>query len=231
MTPPRRGAEEENESDVRPDPKRPVALSREQRRLHGALCEHGEQLGAMYLGGLWVLHDAANPDRVAQSAHSMRELMEKIVDPKRRPGLKAKVNEVEDRFRAQKSRTKCHSDSAGWAGPIDPALRKILQKLEDFLDWFAAFYPRKKERFRHALSRMEGTDLVVPEASFRTHWKTWRELEEYFVGVSHHGKSTSTEGLRRRIVGLEDFLESRLLPTTFDDLDAIDALLKESGNA
>ena len=28
-----------------------------------------------------------------------------------------------------------------------------------------------------------------------------------------------------------DFLTSVLLPTTFDDLDAIDALLKESGDA
>ena len=120
MTPPRRGTEEEHESDVQPDPNRPLALSREQRRLHDALSERGEKLGAMYLGGLQVLQDAANPDRVAQSAHSMRELMEKIVDPKRRPGLTAKVNEVEDRFRDQKPRTNCHSDSAGWAGPIDP---------------------------------------------------------------------------------------------------------------
>ena len=78
---------------------------------------------------------------------------------------------------------------------------------------------------------MEGTDLVVPEASFRTHWKTWRELEKYFIGASHHGNPTSTEELRKRIAELEDFLASLLLPTTFDDLDAIDALLKESGNA
>ena len=230
MTPPSRGAEEDHESNAHPDPKPSVSLSREQQRLHGALCERGVELGAMYLGGLQVLHDASNPDRVAQSAHSMRELMEKIVDPKRRPGLTAKVNEVEDRFRDQRPKTNCHSDSAGWAGPIDPPLRKILQKLEDFLDWFAAFYPRKKERFRHALSRMVGTDLVVPEASFRTHWKTWKKLEEYFIGASHHGKPTNTEELRKQIAGLEGFLAPQLLKT-FDDLDAIDALLKESGNA
>ena len=80
MTPPTRGTEEEHESDVRSHPKRPFALSREQRRLHDALCEQGEELGAMYLGGLQVLQDTANPDRVAQSAHSIRELMEKIVE-------------------------------------------------------------------------------------------------------------------------------------------------------
>ena len=231
MTPPRRGTEEEHESDVQPDPNRPLALSREQRRLHDALSERGEKLGAMYLGGLQVLQHAANPDRVAQSAHSMRELMEKIVDPKRPLGLPAKVNEVEDRFRDQKPKTNCHSDAAGWAGTIDPPLRKILKKLEDFLDWFAAYYPRRKERFRHALSRLEGTDLDVAEASFKVHWGIWKGLDRYFQGVSHHGKSTSTEELRRRIAGLEDFLASRLLPTTFDELDAIDTLLKESGNA
>lgn len=231
MTPPTRGTEEEHESDVQPDPKRPVALSREQQRLHGALSERGERLGAMYLGGLQVLQDAANPDRVAQSAHSMRELMEKIVDPKRPTGLPAKVNEVEDRFRVQKPKTNCHSDSTGWGGTIDPPLRKILEKLEDFLDWFAAYYPRRKERFRHALSRLEGTDLDVPESSFKAHWRIWKGLDRYFQGVSHHGKSTSTEELRKQIAGLEYFLASRLLPTTFDELDAIDALLKESGNA
>ena len=231
MIPPKPDAEDDYESDAQPDPKPAVALSREQQRLHDALSERGEKLGAMYLGGLQVLQDAANPDRVAQSAHSMRELMEKIVDPKRSLGLPAKVNEVEDRFRDQKPKTDCHSDSAGWAGTIDPPLRKILQKLEDFLDWFAAYYPRRKERFRHALSRLEGTDLDVAEASFKVHWGIWKGLDRYFQGVSHHGKATSTEELRRRIAGLEDFLASRLLPTTFDELDAIDTLLKESGNA
>lgn len=185
----------------------------------------------MYLGGLRVLHHAGNPDRVAQSAHSMRELMEKIVDPKRRPGLTAKVNEVEDEFRDKQPKTNCHSESDGWTGTIDHPLRRILEKLEGFLDWFATSYPRKKERFRRALSRLEGTDLDVPEASFRVQWKVWKRLNDYFQGVSHHGKPTSTEELTKQIAGLEGFLGPRLLPTTFDDLDAIDALLKESGNA
>ena len=230
MTPPSRGAAEDHESDAHSDPNPSVSLSREQQRLHGALCELGEALGAMYLGGLQVLHDTANPDRAAQSAHSMRELMEKMVDPKRRPGLTAKVIEVEDVFRDKNPKTNCHSESGGWNGTIDPPLRKILKKLEDFLDWFATLYPRRKERFRRALSRWEGSDLDLPEASFRGQWKAWRELNDYFQAVSHHGKSTSAEELGSRVAGLEGFLALQLFKT-FDDMDVIDALLKESGNA
>ena len=230
MTPPRRGAEEDHESDAHPDPNPSVSLSREQQRLHGALCELGEALGAMYLGGLQVLHDTTNPDRVAQSAHSMRELMEKIVDPKRPPALTSKVIEVEDVFRAKKPKTNCHSESGGWDGTIDHPLRKILKKLEGFLDWFTTFYPRRKERFRRALRRWDGSDLDLPEASLSGHWKAWKGLNEYFQGVSHHGKSTSAEELRKQVAGLEDFLARQLLKT-FDDLDVIDTLLKESGNA
>lgn len=208
-----------------------MSLSREQQRLHGALCEQfGEALGAMYLGGLQVLHDTANPDRVAQSAHSMRELMEKMVDPKRRPGLTGKVNEVEDVFRDKKPKTNCHSESSGWNGTIDHPLRKVLKKLEDFLDWFANLYPRKKERFRRALSRWEGSDLNLPETSFEGRWKAWQVLNDYFQGVSHHGKSPSAEELQKQVAGLEDFLARQLLKAS-DDLDVIDALLKESGNA
>ena len=230
MTPPRHGAEEGHESDAHPDPNPSVALSREQHRLHGALCELGEALGAMYLGGLQVLHDTTNPDRMAQSAHSMRELMEKMVDRKRPPGVTAKVNEVAGVFRDKKPKTNSHSESGGWHGTIDSSLRKILKKLEDFLDWFATHYPRKKERFRRALGRWEGSDLDLPEASFEGHWKTWRVLNEYFQGVSHHGTSPSAEELREHVAGLEGFLARQLL-RTFDDLDVIDALLKESGNA
>lgn len=185
----------------------------------------------MYFGGLQVLHDTTNLDRVAQSAHSMRELMEKIVDPKRRPGLTAKVFEVKDVFRDKKPKTDCHSESGGWDGTIDPPLRKILKKLEDFLDWFATFYPRKKRRFRRALSRWGGSDLDLhDEATFAGHWKAWQRLNDYFQGVSHHGKSPSAEELRKQVAGLEDFLARQLLKT-FDDFDEIDALLKESGNA
>ena len=230
MTPPRRGAEGDHESDAHPDPNPSVSLSREQQRLHGALCEFGEALGAMYVGGLQVLHDTANPDRMAQSAHSMRELMEKMVDPKRRTGLTAKVNEVAGVFRDQKPKTNSHSESGGWDGTIDSPLRKILKKLEDFLERYATFYPRKKERFRRALSRWEGSDIDLPEASLERYWKAWNGLNDYFQGVAHHGKSTSAEELRGQVAGLERFLARRLLKT-FDDLDVIDALLKESGNA
>lgn len=208
-----------------------MSLSREQQRLHGALCELGEALGAMYLGGLHVLHDTANPDRVAQSAHSMRELMEKIVDPKRRPGLTSKVIEVDDVFRDKKPKTNCRSESGAWDGTIDSPLRKILKKLEGFLDWYATRYPRMKERFRRALRRWEGSDHDLhDEASFGGRWKTWQGLNVYFQAVSHHGKSPSAEELGKQVARLEDFLARHLLKT-YDDLDEIDALLKESGNA
>ncbi|MCY4107591.1 MAG: hypothetical protein OXG11_01015 [Chloroflexi bacterium] len=238
MTPPRRGAEEDHESDAHSDPKPSVALSREQQRLHGALCELGETLGAMYLGGLQVLHDPANPDRVAQSAHSMRELMEKIgevelttAEGRSTRRMKNEVFNLRGAFTQAKRNSAGYSESGGWTGPFDGHLYRFLKKLNDFFDWVDSDRPSRRAQFQRTLVHLDpsGRPLAKPLRDRR--YRAWREMWDFFQDTSHHRAFPGIDEFRRRIGELEVFLASVLVPRTFDDMDAIDALLKEAGDA
>lgn len=239
MTPPTRGTEEEHESDVHPDPKRPVALSRVQQRLHDALSERGERLGAMYLGGLQVLQDAANPDRIAQSAHSMRELMEKIgeLEPRAAEGsrntgsMKSRAFNLKSDFEKAKRNSKEYSgELGGWEG-FDGHLRRFLGKVADFFDWIDSDRPLRRELLQRTMVRLDASGRTLPQPLLDRRYRDWKEMVDFFQNTSHHRSSPSLDQFRERIGELEAFLSTVLVPTTFDDLDAIDTLLKESGNA
>lgn len=238
MTPPMRGPEEDHESNDHPDPKRSVALSREQQRLHGALCERDEQLGAMYLGGLRVLHDQTNPDRVAQSAHSMRELMEKIGEtelPTAEGGstrnMKNEVFNLRDALAKAKRNSAGYSESGDWTGPFDGHLYRFLKKLSDFFDWVDSDRRSRRAQFQQTLVHLDPSGRALAKPLRDRRYRAWREMWDFFQHTSHHRASPGIDEYRRRIEELAVFLASVLVPRTFDDLDAIDALLKESGDA
>ena len=229
--------------DARSHPKLGLRLSNEQEKLLRELCRLRNQLGAMYLGGLRVLEDEANPDRLAQSAHSMRELMDRIAELRETPvaegrakeaptvSLTAKVIEVEDGFFGGKVRTDCYSDEWGWRGEIDGHLRKLLERMNTFFEWFAVLQPRRREQLRRTLRRLDGSGRDLPRPFFEKHRREWDRIRRFFLSVCHHGKRTDIRAQRERITALERFLVERLVPSTLDDLDAIDALLEETRDA
>ena len=231
------------DQDFESHPNPRLRLSNEQEKLHRELCRLRNQLGAMYLGGLRVLEDEANPDRLAQSAHSMRELMDKIVELLETPvgegrakggpsvSLNAKVIEIEDLFLGGMARTVCYSNERGWRGEIDGHLRKLLERMIVFFGWFARLHPRRRERVRRTLRRLDGSGRDLPGAFLEKHRREWEGIRNFFLSVCHHGKRADIDALRERITALERFLAERLVPSTLDDLDAIDALLEEASDA
>ena len=225
---------EHDSDDSQADSKRLPRLSREQEELRDALARVDQRLGPIYVGGLRVLEDDSNPDRFAQSAHSMRELMEKIEEwfaggggGKQPTPLKVKVIEVADFFAGRRSNSSCHSLESGWSGEIDRHLSKALDKLDKFFEWFAQLHPRRRELFERMLTRLDPSDIAFVSSS----WKHWKEIRDYFIGVSHHRRGTNLAALREQISRLEIFLAARLLPKTSEDLDAIDALVEEAHDA
>ncbi len=212
------------------DSKRRVALSGGQEELRDALVRVDPQLGPIYAGGLRVLEDDSNPDRLAQSAHSMRELMEKI-EQERLPPVEAQLGQIRDQFLSGRERSPCHSEESGWAGEIDPHLGTLLDRLGAFFDWFAEVRPRRRELFESMLGRLDRSGLGLPAPLVGRTWKQWKKIRGFFVGVSHHGKDTDMDTLRNRIADLEVFLSDRLLPRTSAELDAIDAIIEEARDA
>jgi hypothetical protein len=226
-------------SDESPATARPAALTGQQRALLQALEERNPVLGTIYLGGLIVLEDTANPDRFALCAHGMRELMEKLPDfldvstKAQKESLKAKVREmVEDAFVDMQKKTACYSATNGWDGAVDGHLRKFLLQIGNFLDWFASHRPRRRAELHGALVRLDGSgrDLPAPLASLNV--DDWDKKRDYFQSVAHHRRSANESEFRQWMDALECFLLERLVPRTFDDFAEIDALLEEeSGDA
>jgi hypothetical protein len=87
----------------------------------------------MYLGALWVLNQGANPDRVPQAAHSVRELMEKLPQylelpvPKNPTSLVYQV----DSLQAKWKRVQQHPEGVT---PINDRLWNFLKELQLFFD-------------------------------------------------------------------------------------------------
>ena len=233
------GPEHGVEADSAPDQTRQVVLSREQQQLHSALRSYGEELGAMYLGGLRVLRDTANPDRVAQSALSMRELMVKMgeLEPANAGGnqstgsMKQEVFQLKEDFVQLKRNTKGYSEAGVWTGPFNGHLHRFLKKLDHFFARVIANSPTRRAQFQRTMARLDPSDRALPKPLLDTRYREWQELRDFFEGTLHHGLSPSRDEVRERIGELETFLAGVLVPTTFDDLNAIDALLQESGDA
>ena len=145
--------------------------------------------------------------------------------------LKAKVREVEDPFLHWRQRMSHHSDASRRSDGIDPPLRKLLDKLAAFFQWFAEDHPRRRDRFERTMTALDGSSQPLSPALVTRNWKVWKEIREYFVLVSHHRKFTDLITLRQRIDELETFLADRLLPRTAEDWDVIDDLIKEARDA
>jgi len=193
----------------------------------------------MYLGGLQVLRDPANPDRVAQSAHSMRELMEKIgeLGPQEAEGrastgsMKDRIFKLRETLDRAKRNSAGYSESGGWTGPFDRHLHRFLDKLDGLFEWVDSHHPSRREQFGRTLARLDPSGLPLARPLRDRRYRAWNEMSNFFQKISHHRSSSGIDEFRKTIRRLEVFLTNVLLPTTFDDLDAIDALLKESGHA
>jgi hypothetical protein len=97
-----------------------IALSPFQQQVFDALSERSDQLARMYLGAIAVLQQSSNPDRFPQSAHSLRELMEKApqyldlaVPWKKRPALNQMLNDYGEKWARVKTRSACHTTALG----------------------------------------------------------------------------------------------------------------------
>ena len=213
-------------------------LSGSQLELLRALEDKDGTLGRMYMGALIVIAETGNPDRFAQCAHSMRELMEKLprsVDvpmKAHQEQLMPKARNLEDAFAHARSNTKCLSGPAEWKGHIDVPLRRFLKRCDEFFDWFASHRPRRRAETQEMLTTLDASGRALPEALAAKNVEEWSELREYFVAVAHHRRPAEEEEFRTRMRNLGRFLIDRLAPKTFDDLREIDALVKgEAGDA
>lgn len=217
-----------------------LKLTGGQQALYEALSEKDEALpgkrlylAPIYLGALTAIENEGNPDKMAQAAHSIRELMEKIpaiveVETKAlTESLMSKVRNLEDYWLTfLKNLSKCDGKTS--ENQIKEGLTsKLFKRLEEFFEWFKTHHPRRKAIIDETLCKLESSGLISQQALRKRNVDDWEKLRDYFQAISHHGKETTMEDFKNRLAALEKFLLDRLSPQTFVDFDEIDQIIKE----
>lgn len=178
-------------------------------------------LSRIYIGALSVIGFSNNPDRLAQSAHSFRELMEKIawsiapLEVSRKkggtPSLKSLVNQFADRCYKEKAKSVNH-DNGNWSGNIDKHTATILRSVDGFIVEANNLSPPKAQQGKKLLKHTDLQPYPLPEAIEELRLKEWRTYDEYFQKVAHHGATSTETDFLSWVVRFEEFLLARLAP-------------------
>ncbi|HET6781734.1 MAG TPA: hypothetical protein VFH67_06535, partial [bacterium] len=160
-----------------------------QRELYQALVARDASRAEIYVGALHALASARNPDRLAQCAHSLRELIERLpesvdiaVAPL--PQLSSKVDGVEH-LMAEARRSRTYREGA-WEGTIDEPLRAFILSVEELTAWRTNARERRRQVTRETLTVLPGAERVLPDPLIDAVVDDWMQAHRYFTGVSHH---------------------------------------------
>jgi len=159
------------------------------------------------------------------AAHGIRELLEKLpryldvpVEAPKPLALGARARNLTDAW-----------DRLGGSAVKDGLLTKngtkLLDAVKEFCEGVRADVPTRVEQAAAAVRGLDLHPLKLPPQIESLHVQQWREIEGFFIGVSHHTRSTDHDEFSQFVAALERFLLERLRPRTFDDFTAIDQLL------
>ena len=146
----------------------PILDARQQQVLRALRRKETDKfpLGDWYLGALYALENKYNPDRIAQAAQSLRELLEKLPrvvresDVVRSLGFADMRRGIYNRWIKDKERY----DGKWKNKKIDTQLDKTLRKIDRYLELNQM--PTRKEQIQSAIGQIDPmADLFDPEDS------------------------------------------------------------------
>jgi hypothetical protein len=209
-------------------------LSGQQLGFYRALAEQDDRVAGWYLGARMTLSNTRNPDRLQQAAHSLRELMDKLLPVLGLPAEAEGGGRLGDRFAAMTSRweiakeqSRCHSDGV-WNGEIDEAARRGFIAVEEAIVWQRQNRPRRRETYRATIRALDVSRRPPPSWIEDTHVWLWNDLRDYFVRVCHHDRETNENEFSLTLHELERFVLERLKPRTYAEQVTLDQLIAEA---
>jgi len=199
-----------------------TALKSAQLALLGVLIEKSSAVATMYVGALMARADDSNPDRLSQACHSLRELIDNLpkyfdvpVEPAGRLG--DHVNALHDRWKREPRVIN---------GNSDPLTEKFARKLFAFFKWKDENFPKRQEVARRTIRDLDASGRILPQPIENLRASEWMAIRDFFVNSTHHG-SCSLEDFDGWLDVFETFMLGLTKPRTFDNADAIDALIQE----
>jgi hypothetical protein len=178
-----------------------------------------------YRGGITILK-SKSPDRIAQAAHSIRELCDAL--PKRIadiPEFKSPISAVKN-FSDQFLDLKAQNYGDGWQGKI------VTAQLNDLLSKFEKLFnePPRSKRFGKALTAFDLQIELLSKDTRRKRDNVFEELVSFFQNVAHHKHLATEEEFRKKLAFFESLLLNYLTPCTETQQKELLALMAGPAN-
>lgn len=200
------------------------------QKLLDYLDDKSERLSGM-LKGAWIglTQDEENPDKHAQIAHSVRELMEKAQKDLTTLPMQLNSGELVGQIRGLSASWKTAAipvTDTSWDGSLTARQKKTLVSIDTLLVDFDTKYPPNSERRSALIQALDGSAAQIPQQIMTERDNAWKELSEYFIAVAHHNTTTETDILQDNLIKVEQLLLDILTPEVIPVLDDIDVLIE-----
>ena len=234
-------SEERNPSAGGPAVPKPIG-DRAQLELLDALERLSPRLARMYEGALRAFAAIDNPDCLAQSALSMREIFDKLhlatkhQPPHRTVSMKTKANELRRAWQIViQSSAAYQSGSGTWTGEVNGALNRFLGAVAEFINYLARDMPFRRDELSRILNSFDPAPGPLPVPHVDERRSTLENLHEYMNNVAHHNFEPPREEFAERLTSAEKFLmdliQPLVAPRPYEDRAVLDALLQEKPDA
>ena len=188
-------------------------------------------LGQCYEGALRALSDEANPESLTHTAHSTRELVDYLPlavrdrVPKKPPDLKGMVQAVVDDWQ-RAIRLTSNVTTEGWKGEIDVHLRRLLQRIARFVEWFELDHPKHGAEQDMILDEFDPASRRLPKQLRDSRGDRIRRLQRYMNGVAHHNVSPNRTEFIQRFTEVDVVLRELFKPEPLADRKLMDDILR-----
>jgi len=190
----------------------PAAMTREQVEVFDLLQSFStreKHFHKWYQGALEIIN-SQSPDKIAQAAHSLRELCDEL------PSAIAQIPKFVNPISAVKPfgshffEVKSQSYSGGWEGNV------INQPLDEMLLRFEKIFsePARSKRLGRALTATDPQANALSKDWQRERDKVFEDLYGFFQNVAHHNFSPTEAVLKEKLKLFEALLLNYLTPCT-----------------
>ena len=207
----------------------PILDARQQQILRALRRKETDKfpLGDWYLGALYALENKYNPDRIAQAAQSLRELLEKLPRVVRESDVPRPYNFKEMRKNINKRWIKDKKRYDGkWKGvTVNNHFDKTLRKIGDYLELNQM--PDRRDQIQSAIGQIDPMadmfDQRIQEAKRDQFHKVWKEIE----GFAHHGSNPDEQSFMECFSTIDQIIFDLLAPITAQNQQEIRTILEK----
>ncbi|HEY3489470.1 MAG TPA: hypothetical protein VGK27_05025 [Candidatus Deferrimicrobiaceae bacterium] len=183
-------------------------------------------LGDWYLGAIYAVKNTYNPDRYAQAAQSLRELLEKLPRvfgeteiQESRPGFRGMRDSLYSRLSSDKKRY-----DGAWKGKkIDTGLDKTIRNVDRYLELNQI--PARKDQIHAVMNQLDPMYETLDQGIKSEKSERFHNLWNTFEGFAHHKIKIDDVFFGQQLSLAERLIIGLLAPITAQDQGAIQAIL------